>query len=96
MSDSRVKLLEQWGITSYQKTSLSFGFHDTATGFRYMVPEPWEFSVKLVKGQSRLPGSPTLAKAEGMVRFHLEGQRPLAEQGWPPALESRKDDLLSM
>jgi hypothetical protein len=40
-----------------------------------------------------LPGNPALAKAEGMVRFYLQGHRPLAEQIWPPALESRRDDL---
>jgi hypothetical protein len=43
-----------------------------------------------------LPGNPTLAKAEGLVRFYREGQRPLAEQDWPPALASRRSDLLSM
>jgi hypothetical protein len=32
------------------------------------------------------PGNPTLAKAEGMVRFYREGKRPLAEQQWPECL----------
>lgn len=31
----------------------------------------------------RRPESRLLAKAEGMVRFHLEGLRPEAEQAWP-------------
>jgi hypothetical protein len=39
-----------------------------------------------------LPGNPTLAKAEGLLRFYLEGRRPLDQQGWPliltrPAME---------
>jgi hypothetical protein len=32
------------------------------------------------------PGSPFLAKTEGMIRFYLEGQRPLALQSWPACL----------
>jgi hypothetical protein len=32
------------------------------------------------------PGNPTLAKAEGMLRFYLEGRRPLEEQHWPECL----------
>jgi hypothetical protein len=32
--------------------------------------------------------SPALAKAEGLVRFYLEGKRPLREQPVPTALES--------
>jgi hypothetical protein len=32
------------------------------------------------------PGQPTLAKAEGLLRFYLQGQRPLAEQPVPPGL----------
>jgi hypothetical protein len=31
-------------------------------------------------------GQPTLAKVEGMMRFYLEGKRPLAEQTWPGPL----------
>ena len=34
-------------------------------------------------------GNPTLAKAEGMVRFHLEGRRPLHAQKWPEPLSDR-------
>jgi len=40
------------------------------------------------------PSRPTLAKAEGMFRFYLEGQRPLYEQTWPPVLEKQKVQLL--
>lgn len=38
----------------------------------------------------RLPGRMTLAKAEGLIRFHLEGQRPLARQDWPAPLAGPK------
>jgi hypothetical protein len=34
------------------------------------------------------PGNPLLAKAEGMLRFHLEGKRPLEKQSWPECLSS--------
>jgi hypothetical protein len=36
----------------------------------------------------RFPDHPTLAKAEGMLRFYLEGKRPLNEQAWPECLAS--------
>ncbi|MFZ2424010.1 MAG: hypothetical protein WA029_22990 [Anaerolineae bacterium] len=32
------------------------------------------------------PENPVLAKAEGMLRFYLEGKRPLDQQTWPEAL----------
>jgi hypothetical protein len=32
------------------------------------------------------PASPTLAKAEGVWRFYLDGQRPLHQQPWPGCL----------
>ena len=35
---------------------------------------------------ARDPGNPVLAKAEGMLRFHLEGKRPLEAQHWPACL----------
>lgn len=41
----------------------------------------------------RYPGHPTLAKAEGMLRFYLEGKRPLNEQNWPECLTHRKKEL---
>lgn len=40
------------------------------------------------------PGSPFLAKAEGMVRFYLEGQQPLEKQQWSPHLAEVRDKLL--
>ncbi len=32
------------------------------------------------------PENPTLAKTEGMLRFYLQGKRPLDQQTWPEAL----------
>ena len=40
------------------------------------------------------PGNPALSKAEGMLRFYLEGKRPLAEQNWPECLADRKAEML--
>jgi hypothetical protein len=42
-----------------------------------------------------LPGNPTFAKAEGMLRFYLQGKRPLAEQDWPEVLMEQKDAILA-
>ena len=35
--------------------------------------------------------NPFLAKAEGMLRFHIEGKCPLAEQTWPECLTEQKE-----
>jgi hypothetical protein len=40
------------------------------------------------------PEHPLFAKAEGMLRFSIEGKRPLAEQQWPEALAEDKTGLL--
>ena len=37
----------------------------------------------------RDPSNPTLAKAEGMLRFHVEGKRAIAEQACPNCLKSQ-------
>jgi hypothetical protein len=42
-----------------------------------------------------IPGHPILAKAEGMVRFYLEGLKPLQDQQWPACLEGRKEEILA-
>lgn len=34
------------------------------------------------------PGSPLLAKAEGLMRFYLEGKRPLGDQDFPDVLKT--------
>jgi hypothetical protein len=41
----------------------------------------------------RYPSSPQLAKSEGMLRFHLEGRRPVKEQIWPECLKEKMDLL---
>jgi hypothetical protein len=38
------------------------------------------------------PGNVTLAKAEGMIRFYLEGRRPLEQQTRPGPLEDRVEE----
>ncbi|MDX1379158.1 MAG: hypothetical protein R3307_09930, partial [Anaerolineales bacterium] len=38
-------------------------------------------------GQRLKPGHPTLSKAEGMLRFYLQGRLPLSEQTLPPPLQ---------
>ncbi len=45
--------------------------------------------------RSRWPTQATLAKAEGMARFYLEGSKPLAEQVWPECVKEGKTELLS-
>jgi hypothetical protein len=42
----------------------------------------------------RYPDSPTWAKAEGMVRFYLEGKRAPDKQDWPECLADRRSELL--
>ena len=39
----------------------------------------------------RDPSNPRLAKAEGMLRFHVEGKRCITEQNWPKCLQSLVD-----
>ena len=39
------------------------------------------------------PGNLILAKAEGMIRFYLQGKCPLDEQDWPECLVDRKIEL---
>lgn len=36
------------------------------------------------------PSNPLLTKAEGMLRFHLEGLKPIEEQVWPERLQPEK------
>lgn len=39
----------------------------------------------------RDPSNPTLAKAEGMLRFHVDGKRRIAEQSWPKCLTTQHE-----
>ena len=45
--------------------------------------------------QKLFPGSAALAKAEGMLRFYLQGRRPLAEQDWPESMLDQKEAILA-
>jgi len=40
------------------------------------------------------PSNPFLAKTEGMLRFHLEGKRPIAEQVWPECMAGQREILI--
>jgi hypothetical protein len=42
----------------------------------------------------RWPEWSAVSKAEGMVRFYLEGKKPLAEQTWPDCLVEQRTQLL--
>lgn len=41
------------------------------------------------------PASSTLAKTEGILRFYLEGQKPIEQQSWPKPLEDQREFILS-
>ena len=43
----------------------------------------------------RFRGNSSIAKAEGMVRFYLEGKKPLEQQMWPEILVDQRDAILS-
>lgn len=61
-------------------------FHPFISPFATPTVHAW-----LQKLMQRDPSNPLLAKAEGMVRFHLQGKYPLAEQAWPECLTSQKE-----
>lgn len=42
----------------------------------------------------RRPGSYILSKAEGMLRFHLNGKQDLSKQAWPECLLDSKESVL--
>ncbi|HTP02650.1 MAG TPA: hypothetical protein VMJ64_14840 [Anaerolineales bacterium] len=46
------------------------------------------------KSLQRDPANPRLAKAEGMLRMHLEGRHPASEQEWPACIGAQKDSFL--
>jgi len=53
-------------------------------------------SQKILKISRKVfPTSSLFAKAEGMVRFYLQGKRSLAEQEWPTILEEHKDEIIA-
>jgi hypothetical protein len=53
-------------------------------------------SLQLLSGLRRLfPRVSSLAKAEGMFLFYLEGKKPLSQQAWPEALLDQRDQILA-
>jgi hypothetical protein len=49
---------------------------------------------RVMRSLERDPANPFLAKAEGMLRLHLEAQHPIPEQAWPNCIAARKDAML--
>jgi len=45
--------------------------------------------------RNQKPTNNILAKAEGMLRFYLQGQIPIAKQDWPDCLTPQKQEILS-
>jgi hypothetical protein len=56
----------------------------------FATPAVHNWTQKLLQ---RDPSNPRLAKAEGMLRFHVEGKRDLAEQTWSECVAAQKDTL---
>jgi hypothetical protein len=50
----------------------------------------------LKKLSSKYPCNPILAKAEGLIRFYLQGHLELRAQPWPDCLADRREDLINM
>jgi hypothetical protein len=61
-------------------------FHPYASPFATSTVYSW-----VQKLFQRDPSNPFLAKAEGMLHFHVEGQRSIAEQTWPACLAGQKE-----
>ncbi len=49
----------------------------------------------LIRLTQRYPESPTLAKAEGILRFNLKGKLSLDSQEWPEILAEEKTKILN-
>jgi len=47
----------------------------------------------MIRLRGRYAGHHFLAKAEGMLRFYLQGNRPLDKQNWPECLVDQKSEL---
>jgi hypothetical protein len=43
----------------------------------------------------RHPSNPSLAKAEGMLRFYLESSSPIRDQAWPECVASERESLFA-
>ena len=44
----------------------------------------------------KYPANPSLAKAEGLIRFYLQGRQKLYQQPWPECLADRKEEIMRM
>jgi len=64
-------------------------FHPLARPF--ITPTAHTWTKKLLQ---RDPSNPFLAKAEGMLQFHLEGRQPIAQQTWPECLANQKEAFI--
>jgi GNAT superfamily N-acetyltransferase len=64
-------------------------FNPLASPFASPMVHGW--ARRLLQGD---PSNPVFAKTEGMLRFHLEGQRPIEEQDWPERLLPERDRLV--
>jgi hypothetical protein len=53
----------------------------------FMAPGIHAFTRNMLQ---RDPSNPLLAKAEGMLRFHVEGKRVITQQTWPECLATQK------
>jgi hypothetical protein len=58
----------------------------------FATPTTHKLWTRLFEGDK---GNPLIAKAEGMLRFYLEGKLSLEEQNWPEGLASCKKELLN-
>ncbi len=61
-----------------------------------ILPFLHPFSHSLLKTLRKvLPSSSQIAKAEGMVRFYLNGKHPLSEQEWPDVLQDLRGSIIT-
>jgi hypothetical protein len=50
---------------------------------------------KMIVGlQKKRDDNPLIAKAEGMLRFNIEGKLPVRQQNWPECISHRKEELI--
>lgn len=60
----------------------------------FLRPLANDLALKTVRSwQARYPKNCTLAKVEGVLRFYLQGRRPLETQDWPECLSAVKAEM---
>jgi hypothetical protein len=63
----------------------------------FIAPLIQPLSHSLIKALKKiLPASPQIAKAEGMVRFYLQGKHPISDQEWPDVLQDQREKILAL